>query len=244
MNDEQLLAEVEYLIRNSPPKPDFMEPGNDEVLVWLGRTAAVLDKWDFTEGPFIHQHIRALQADRTNLSSQILYPPGPAYLGLRGLLYQAQHDLRMKTVGPLSVAISGGQPFDYFDEIRKVTEMARDDLLFVDPYLDADFVSKYLPQIKSGVTVRLLTSKKLLSLLPAVKIFVAQSGLQVQVRSVSSGLHDRYAFVDGTRCYQSGASFKDGAKQALTTLTQITDAFEAIFQAYQRMWDAAKIERG
>ena len=150
----------------------------------------------------------------------------------------------MKTVGPLSVAISGGMPFDYFDEIRKITEMAREDLLFVDPYMDAEFVSRYLPQITSGVKVRLLTSKNPSSLLPAVQILVEQNGLHVQVRSVSSGLHDRYVFVDGTICYQSGASFKDGAKRTPTTLTPITDAFEAIFQVYQSMWDAAKIEQG
>ena len=65
------------------------------------------------------------------------------------LLHQARHDLRMKTVGPLSVQIPDGKPFDYFDEIRKITQMASSDLLFVDPYLDAEFVSRYLPQITS-----------------------------------------------------------------------------------------------
>ena len=163
------------------------------------------------------------------------------------LLFQAQYNLQMKTVGPLSTAIPAKKPFFYFDEVRKIIEQAREDLLFVDPYLDPDFVARYLPQIKSGVAVRLLTSKgeKLSSLLPAVEIFVAESNLQVQVRSVSSGhLHDRYLFLDRTRCYQSGASFKDGAKRSLTTLTQITDAFEAMFQAYERMWGDAKIEQG
>ena len=167
---------------------------------------------------------------------------GPAYRELRTLLFQAQHDLRMKTVGPRTVAIAEGMPFDYFDEIRKITEMARDDILFVDPYLDAEFVSRYLRPITSGVEVRLLTSKKLSSLLPAVKILVAQSGLRVEVRSVASGLHDRFVFVDKARCYQSGASFKDGAKLSQTTLTQITDAFGTMFQNYQRMWGKAKVE--
>ena len=134
----------------------------------------------------------------------------------------------MKTIGPLSVLIPDGKPFDYFDEIRKITSTARDDLLFVDPYMGADFVSQYLPQIASGVTVRLLTSKQLSALLPAAKKFVAQSGLQVQVRSDSS-LHDRYVFVDKKECYQSGASFKDGAEKFPTTLTQITDVFDAVF---------------
>ena len=143
----------------------------------------------------------------------------------------------MKTVGPLSVLIPDRKPFDYFDEIRKITATARDDILFVDPYMGAEFVSQYLPQIASGATVRLLTSKQLLALLPAVKKLVAQNGLKV--RSGSS-LH-RYVFVDKRECYQSGASFKDGAKRSPTTLTQITDAFDVMFETYQRMWGDATV---
>ena len=258
MNDEGLLAEVEDLLRNSPPQSAFMERENNEAISWLGRTVAVLRKWSFPRSLPAQLHVGPLldapKEDPTSLSdetrdlmiatNQILDRSGPAYRGLRALLYEAQHDLRMKTVGPRTVAIPEGMPFDYFDEIRKITEMARDDLLFVDPYLNSEFVSRYLRPITSGVAVRLLTSKKLSSLLPAVETLVTQTGLRVEVRSAASGLHDRYVFVDEARCYQSGASFKDGAKQSQTTLTQITDAFEAVFQTYQRMWDEAKVEQG
>ena len=117
--------------------------------------------------------------------------------------------------------------------------------MFVDPYLDPEFVSRYLPQVKKGVTVRLLTSKeKLSSLLPAVETFVAESKLQVQVRFVSSGLHDRFVFVDKKRCFQSGASFKDGARKSPTALIQITDIFKKMLQGYEGMWNGAEIERG
>ena len=146
----------------------------------------------------------------------------------------------MKTVGPLSIVIDARKPFAYFDEIRQITELAREDLLFVDPYLDAEFVSRYLPQMDDGVTVRLLTSnKKLSSLLPAIDIFVVESILTVQVRVPSFVLHDRFVFVDKMRCYQSGASFKDGAKNSLTTLTQITDNFNVMHESYEGMWNAA-----
>ena len=241
MNNEELLAEVEDLLRSSPPQSAFTQQENEEVLGWLGRTGTILEKWDFTKSLSVSSHIRALLAEGT---MRIISPLGPAYRGLRTLLFQAQHDLRMKTVGPRTVAIPEGMPFDYFDEIRKITEIARDDLLFVDPYLDSEFVSRYLRPITSGVSVRLLTSKKLSSLLPAVETLVTQTGLRVEVRSAASGLHDRYVFVDKARCYQSGASFKDGAKQSQTTLTQITDAFETMFQTYQRMWGNAKVEQG
>ena len=241
MNNEGLLAEVEDLLRTSPPQSAFKELENDEALSWLGRTKAVLTEWDFTQSVYILAYSRDLLAEGI---SQSLNPIGSAYRGIRTLLFQAQQDLRMKTVGPLSVAISGGKPFDYFDTIRKIMEMARNDILFVDPYLEVDFVSRYLPHVNEGVTVRLLASKEISSLVSAVEIFVEQSGLRVEVRSATSGLHDRYVFVDEARCYQSGASFKDGAKKSQTTLTQITDAFEAVFQTYQGIWGAAKVERG
>ena len=177
MNKEGLLAEVEDLLRTSPPQSAFEERENDEALSWLGRTKAVLTEWDLTQSVYISSYSSGLQAEGI---SQSLNPIGSAYRGIRTLLFQAQHDLRMKTLGPRTVAIPEGMPFDYFNEIRKITEMAREDLLFVDPYLDAEFVSRYLRPITSGVVARLLTSKKLASLLPAVETLVTQTGLRVE----------------------------------------------------------------
>jgi hypothetical protein len=52
-----------------------------------------------------------------------------------------------------------------------------------------------------------------------------------------------YLIVDRTACYQSGSSFKDGARTAPTTLTQITDAFAAMLETYEDLWKRAEIER-
>ena len=134
MNNAELLAEVEDLLRTSPPQSAFKERENDEALSWLGRTATILKRWDFFQSVAVGQHISALQdapneylvslptetRNRLILAHNILDRSGPAYRGIRTLLYEAQQDLRVKTVGPLSVAISGGKPFDYFDEIRKI----------------------------------------------------------------------------------------------------------------------------
>ena len=147
----------------------------------------------------------------------------------------------METVGPLSVAVPSGGVYDYFDEVRKIVEAAREDILFVDPYLDAEFVSRYLVHIGASIQTRLLTREKLSTLLPAVDTFVKQSSRRVEVRS-ARGFHDRYVFVDGSACYQSGASFKDGARTAPTTLTQITDAFAAVRQTYENLWQTGKVE--
>jgi hypothetical protein len=164
------------------------------------------------------------------------------YRRMLTLLHEARHALRMETVGPLSLAVAHGEVFDYFDELRRIVEMAKQDLLFVDPYLDAEFVSRYLSHVSKGVTIRLLAREKLATLLPSVDLFAKQLAYTVQVRSAPH-FHDRYVFVDRNACYQSGASFKDGAKSAPTTLSQITDAFAAMSQTYEDLWSRAKVER-
>ena len=72
------------------------------------------------------------------------------YKNLMILLHQARNDLRMRTVGSSNVVVSNKMVFDYFDEIRKVIEVAKNDILFVDPYLDAEFVARYLPHVAPG----------------------------------------------------------------------------------------------
>jgi hypothetical protein len=75
---------------------------------------------------------------------------------------------------------------------------------------------------------------------PAVRMFVAQGG-QVSLRKPVSKIHDRYVFCDRHSGYHSGASFKDGAVKAPTTLTQITDAFSAVLQTYEGLWTSAQV---
>ena len=89
------------------------------------------------------------------------------------------------------------------------------------------------------MSVRLLVKQAMIpQLKPAVETFVAQHGLAIEVR-YAAGLHDRYLFVDEQTCHQSGASFKDGAKRAPTTLTQIVDAFSEVYASYQDKWRSA-----
>jgi hypothetical protein len=233
MNEEELLAELEDILRNTPSRQTISHE-TDENYSWFGRTAAALEAWDMVKGTMARIEIDNIQNPMSRISED----------GLRKTLttlHQARHQLRMKTTGPLSVSVSTGKIFDYFDEIRKILETANNDVLFVDPYLDAEFVSRYLPNIKSGVSIRLLARERLQTLLPSVNAYRVQSQQLIEVRS-APGFHDRYIFVDRNSCYQSGASFKDGAKKSPTTVTQITDAFTAMHSTYEDIWSNAKHE--
>ena len=47
-------------------------------------------------------------------------------------LHQAQSDLRLQSTGPLSIGVDAGRVFDYFDEVRRMIESAKVNILFVD----------------------------------------------------------------------------------------------------------------
>jgi len=234
MTKEQLLAELEDLLRTMPSSATIRDE-TPENLGWLGRAAAVIEQWDPAKSILLRDYIHQLHAFITVNASA-------GFSNLVTMLHQARHDLRMQTLGPMNVVFQHGMLFDYFDEIRKIIEVARQDVLFVDPYLDAEFVSRYLGHVAAGVTIRLLARAKLQTLLPAVDVFAKQCQAKIEVRSAPN-FHDRYIFIDKNSCYQSGASFKDGAKQAPTTLTQITDAFAAMLQIYEALWNQGKVER-
>jgi len=234
LTNEQILAEVEDILRTMPAR-ETIRHETEENLAWMGRVSALIDNWN----PPMSLVFRCYLETFHGLSAR---EAGQALQKIFTLLHQARNDLRMKTLGPVSIAVGHGMVFDYFDEIRKVVEGAKQDILFVDPYLDAEFVSRYLTHVGNGVAVRLLTRERLGTLLPAVDTFVQQSNMQVSVRSAPN-FHDRYILVDKAACFQSGASFKDGAKTAPTTLTQISDALEPVLQTYESLWKGAKVER-
>jgi hypothetical protein len=228
---EQLLWHLEELVRTMP-NAAILGDDSDESASWRGRACALVERWNGVKCVIFRNEIDNF------ISLPREYRNQKHYKNMLTTLHQARSDLQLQTSGPMSVPIPTGGVYSYFDEIRKIIQTAKQDLLFVDPYLDADFVSNYLPYVSSGTHIRLLTNKKLSTLLPAVSAFKLQNGSVITVKS-SRTLHDRFVFVDGLSCYQSGASFKDGGKFSPTTLTQVTDAFTAVKQTYESLWSAA-----
>ena len=233
LSPEQLAVEIEDLIRTMPGPRDF-SVNPDKCLPWLGRANAAMRAWNAT------QSIMHFEPMTRVVSTGSAYSLSTTRRNMLVQLHQAQSDLRLRTTGLLSVGIDSGRVFDYFDEVRKLIESAKVDILFVDPYLDADFVSRYLPHVPNGTSIRLLAREKILTLKSAVIAFSAQTNISAEIR-IGSGFHDRYIFVDTLACYQSGASFKDGARKSPTTLTQITDAFSAVQSTYENLWNVSNL---
>lgn len=219
-----------------PTRATIRDPDVLEGAAWCGRALAAIENWDKSKGVvWAAGYVKEIMDLNAHISAGGLQR-------LTVLLHQARHDLLAQVPNAGSLAVPRGMVFNYFDGIRKVIQLAKQDLLFVDPYLDAEFVSRYLPHAGEGVVVRLLAREKLITLLPAVEAFCQQKGSKVEVRS-SKNFHDRCLLIDNASCYQSGASFKDGAKFAPTTITQITDAFAAVSKTYEELWKLARVER-
>lgn len=226
----QLLAEIEDAIRVATTSSD-----DPRFLAWVARAAMLLKRWNPRRSVIVDSHARGaigVTAMFVNSDAQSLLM----------LLHEAQQDLRLNEVGPLSATVATGAVLDYFEEVRKVLVTAAKEVFFVDPYLDAEFVSRFMPQVRSGVVVRLLGKKGIAALLPAVDLAAQQLGLSISVRSASS-LHDRFVFIDGVRGFHSGASFKDGARMAPTIFTEVTDALSTLQVAYEQMWSGASVHR-
>ena len=143
----QLLAEIEDTIRTVPK--DFSHP---EAVSWIGRAVSLLKRWSPRRAVTIDSHARGSLGISDLLASS-------NFQSVLMLLHEARHDLRLSEVGPLSTVVEKGQTFDYFDEIRKLLLTAQESVFFVDPYLNADFVSRYFPHLPTGIAVRLLGKK-------------------------------------------------------------------------------------
>lgn len=235
LTKEQILAEIEYLLRVAPTIEKYREHSMENI-AFYGRLKAVIYKWQASRSSGVASTINTIRTKAVSNSYT-----EQCYFDLMMLLHQASSELRMETVGPVDTAIGHGMVFDYFDEIKQLIKTASTDILFVDPYLSDEFVTMYLPYARQGIAIRLLAREKMPTLVPAAKLFKQQHQLKLQIRSAPN-FHDRYILIDEVACYQSGASFKDGGKTAPTTITQITDAFTVVRQTYEALWQEAKVE--
>ena len=232
IDQKQLLGEVEDLIR-SGPKSSAQAAADHQ---WLGQVSAVLAE-SMHDTSSVESFIFAM-----GLSGTVgRYQQEASYSRINVSLSKARRVLQWSTGASTGVVIERGMRFDYFDRIRKIIEQANSEIFFVDPYMNAEFVSNYMRLIDSKIKTRLLTNSDVTSLVTAIEFLSRQSRVSVEIRS-SNQIHDRFIFVDQQDCYQSGASFKDGAKRSPTVVAQITDAFDALFGCYQKIWNSSRKE--
>src|ERR1700730_8137450 len=120
MTNERLLVEVEDLLRNAPALSTIADHSNENIS-WFGRFSAVIRAWDFRRSAEVIYC-------QSKMDGTFISNPADGFRRALTLLHEARQALRMETVGPASVAIAHGLVFDYFDELRRVIEVAKQDM--------------------------------------------------------------------------------------------------------------------
>lgn len=131
MTDIELLAEIEDILRNAPSRETVFNV-SVENYCWLGRAMAALEECDIAKDLMAEIDNDAAQSTKAYISEEGLRKVFAAF-------HQTRHNLLVNATGRLSIAVSNGMFFDYFDEIREIIKTANRTILFVDPYLDAEY---------------------------------------------------------------------------------------------------------
>lgn len=233
----ELLFALDELVRTKPDDGQILVNPTPENHDWVGRARALISAWDRSrETTFRMQTDLLFGALNT-------YDLARASLAATmNTIQEARNELRLITGGRISGAFDAGQPFEFYDELRKVIETAQRDVLFVDRWMGADFVASYLPHVRPGISVRLLTRDLLDKLTASVAALVAQSPSQIAIRT-SKNFHGRFLCIDGTRAFLVDASFKDAAKSAPAALIELSDTAAASITQYEAVWTAATVVR-
>jgi hypothetical protein len=238
ITEEQLVAGLKEALANKPA-----DTYSDEGLEWFADVAGMVAA--YRSGAAVR--LRGLLSRISEVDAGNEFFSHLRYNAVKEFYIEARTiytTLRLQTNSFTTAQVSRGQVHDYFEEVRQLIGASTTDILFIDPYIDAEFVERYLPQIPAGVSVRLLTSTgRVASLAPALALYRQQhQAVQVELRAMpNKAIHDRHLVVDGREVYQSGASFKDGAKNAPTTINQIVDVAPQIISAHESTWAGASI---
>jgi hypothetical protein len=235
LDSRELLFALDELVRTKPDEGNILLNPNPENHDWIGRARALIGAWDESREMAFQRHTDLLFGGRGT------YDLARSSLGaIMNTIQEARNELRLITGGRISGAFDAGQPFAFYDELRKVIETAQRDVLFVDRWMGADFVTSYLPHVRSGVSVRLLTRDLLDKLTASVAAFVLQSPMQIAIRT-SQNFHGRFLCIDGARAFLVDASFKDAAKSAPAALIEQTDTAADSIRQYEAIWTAGTV---
>lgn len=230
----ELLFALDELVRLKPQKLACNPTA--ETQEWVGRARALIGSWDDSQESTFRKQTDIL------LTEGAFVAASAALTSIMNTIQEARSELRLITGGRVSGAFDAGQPFDFYDELRKLIETAQRDVLFVDRYMGADFVSSYLPHVQSRVSVRLLTRDLLDKLRASVDTFVLQTPMRIEIRSAQN-FHGRFLCLDGSRAFLVDASFKDAAKSAPVALVELADTAAISINQYEAIWAAATAVR-
>jgi hypothetical protein len=132
-----------------------------------------------------------------------------------------------------SVIEEAGTPFSTYCKIKSLCEVdATHSFIWIDPYMDANIFHRYLSNVRSNVSVTLVSSEpdsragkynrnRWLEFLDISRIFAQERSANNYRLVVHQQLHDRWLVFDNKRIYVLGGSVKDAANKTYHTITTV-----------------------
>jgi hypothetical protein len=242
MDDAFLLAELQRHLA-AIPRFQYGVRLTATDSAWLGKAVYLVEQWN--EAKVISFRISAKMLDSslflTNLQE------------IRNTMSEAITELEYKVgARPSGTVFKANTPASFHSELKGILGLAQSDLFLVDAYLTEE-VYPFFADIPATVIIRLLTrpdlpasgfpNKKLPGLKAIQSKYVSEYSRPTEIR-VTVGpkdIHDRLIFRDGTTAFLSGQSFKDGAKNAPTSLMEFpADLFQEKLAIHEGLWKTAQ----
>jgi hypothetical protein len=129
-----------------------------------------------------------------------------------------------------------GQIYDFYTDIREITQQAKNEVFLIDAYPDEDVLNLYIEKVPAGIKIRILTNKPQANFLKVAQMFKAKPGVTFEVRE-SKDCHDRLFFVDDN-CWVMGQSLKDAGKKP-TYLVKI-ESHQLFRKVFEDLWNQGR----
>lgn len=213
--------------------PDFhlFSSASRQHFEWLGKTHALLTRWNDAEANTFRQISGFLGTQITREGNVVQ---------LIGILHRALADLRLNTPSKADQAFGPGAVYDFFKALKDLLSTATQSVMVVDPYLDDQVFDTYISGILSSVGVKLLTKKTGDHFKPALERYQSQHSQFIQARKTKA-IHDRAVMIDGRSCWVLGQSIKDAAKFMPTYIAPLSvDTAGDKIRIYQGIWDESE----
>ncbi|APC14435.1 hypothetical protein BLL42_01275 [Pseudomonas frederiksbergensis] len=237
---DRLYHDLGYLIAEMPDMATHQWQ-TAEGQRWLGRASALLEQ----SGSIMDA--ATFNAATERLSSNALIPGHPEAVQLMTtVLYRALARAELQASPSTRGAfIPVGETFSAFTAISKILTEARNTVMFVDPYADANLLTDFAVLVPEGVTILILadTSGRKAALAPAVRHWAQQysSARPLEARlAPDRSLHDRLIIVDELESWSLGQSFNALAARAPTSLVRAdSETAQLKIQAHSLIWQTA-----
>lgn len=227
------------LLQTAPHSTNHQEFKTPEGRQWLGRGHAIVTEVGVANGMDSTAYILAM--NRIGTISNVNGLEEVFSILYRALAHCERHVPSSMTGSFIPV----GNSFDAFSALSKILQSANNDVMIVDPYMDATALTEFGLAVPEGITLRLLTDEYSYkeNLVPSANKWINQYGAArplVVKLSATKTLHDRAIFIDGTNAWTLTQSLKDFAKRSPAEIVKADDTAKLKIDAYNQLWMNAK----